>query len=75
MLPLTFFSFCCWTTWAFLGAMILPLQRKKKINVKFQILFIIFLYLVHCRWDKQVGQTNRDISKCNNTKTRTKKTS
>lgn len=21
---LTFFSFCCWTTWAFLGAMILP---------------------------------------------------
>lgn len=25
-LGLTFFSFCCWTTWAFLGAMILPSQ-------------------------------------------------
>lgn len=27
----TFFSFCCSTTWAFLGAMALPLQRKTTI--------------------------------------------
>lgn len=30
-LVLTFFSFCCWTTWAFLGAIVRPLQNKKTI--------------------------------------------